>query len=479
MRLAMVWCKGYLGAGVFGPTLVCATLIGWVVYHNRHFAAFGLGATICFLLLSVWLARKKLCLIPLGFSFILLLTIVGQLDFFGYFPPLTNNYRTSFARLNRAISYLDPRFSWDENGKPYQTYLTQIEQCQTSSDYHRLIQSYLVELNRGGNRLSESPILEPTISVGQVRRIEEQAVVVKVHPNLDVIGLQPGAVILTRDGLSVKAYLDKKRQEISYSTGNQQLYRLYNSLLAIPPQGSTISYRAVDGIERVTTINRDGDPEQHRIISQHLDDNIGYLGLTTLDQLNIFHFDQALDTLTSVSGLVIDLRNTEGKDIGVVTAILGRFIDKERIIGTEEFPTRLPHFGWIKQIEHRVVPRHKTYQQPVVVLVNHGTTGSAEILAAAFADLKRGNVVGTVTAGSYGRRVSFRIPGGIVSLQTGEYLRLGEQSLEGKGVIPRIRVHWSREDLYRGVDTELKIAQRYLYELMMESQEPNQGLNRR
>ncbi len=84
---------------------------------------------------------------------------------------------------------------------------------------------------------------------------------------------------------------------------------------------------------------------------------------------------------------------------------------------------------------------------PVVVLVNHGTAGPAELAAAAIADNKRGQVVGEHTFGEGALQKTFDLPdGGAIILSVAKYQSPAGKAFEDEGVTPAVVVASSNPD---------------------------------
>ena len=85
---------------------------------------------------------------------------------------------------------------------------------------------------------------------------------------------------------------------------------------------------------------------------------------------------------------------------------------------------------------------------PMVVLVNRGTAGPAELAAAAIEDNKRGQVVGEKTFGEGAQQKTFDLPdGGAVILSVAKYASPGGKTFESEGITPDVLVASSFEDL--------------------------------
>jgi len=78
---------------------------------------------------------------------------------------------------------------------------------------------------------------------------------------------------------------------------------------------------------------------------------------------------------------------------------------------------------------------------PLVVLVNHGTAGAAELTAAAILDRKRGDLVGDRTFGEGGMEKTFALPDGSALLLTiAKYQSPSGKKIEDDAVTPNVVV---------------------------------------
>jgi C-terminal processing protease CtpA/Prc len=166
----------------------------------------------------------------------------------------------------------------------------------------------------------------------------------------------------------------------------------------------------------------------------------------------------------SVAGLVLDLRDCPGWLEGMVADAAYPLVPE----GTQLCIVRT----WSEQgiAERRVVakPGSSKLAIPAVLLVNEGTAGGAEILAAALID----NGVPAIGQRTFGRgliRLTRRVEdlGGYLSVLKGEYLRATGKPIFPDGVAPQRQVNMDRAALvYFGgspaEDAQLQAALRYL-----------------
>jgi carboxyl-terminal processing protease len=82
-----------------------------------------------------------------------------------------------------------------------------------------------------------------------------------------------------------------------------------------------------------------------------------------------------------------------------------------------------------------------------VVLVNHGTAGAAELVAAAILDDKRGDLVGDRTFGEGAEQKTFTMPdGSALMLTIAKYQSPSGKKIEDEAVIPNIAVNQTAEE---------------------------------
>ena len=78
---------------------------------------------------------------------------------------------------------------------------------------------------------------------------------------------------------------------------------------------------------------------------------------------------------------------------------------------------------------------------PVVVLVNRGTAGPAELVAAALLDNKRADLVGEKTFGEGAQQKTFELPdGAALILSVAKYESPSGKKLQDEGVTPGVLV---------------------------------------
>jgi carboxyl-terminal processing protease len=119
--------------------------------------------------------------------------------------------------------------------------------------------------------------------------------------------------------------------------------------------------------------------------------------------------------------------------------------------------------GTIASLEGQKVPKQVFTAEPnkainasapLVVLVNRGTAGPAELVAAALLDNKRAEVVGEHTFGEGSQQKTFELPdGSAIILSIAKYSSPSGKKLQDEGVTPNVQVASGIED-QTGVDED-------------------------
>ena len=152
-----------------------------------------------------------------------------------------------------------------------------------------------------------------------------------------------------------------------------------------------------EGIKDVThfTITRDIIKVKAVPYSGMVDEEIGYIRLSTFSETSPDEFVHAIDSLTQegANKLIIDLRNNSGGLLKAAIEVSDNFIDKGKIIVL----TKGRKIGTSKEYYAK---KHSKYKEPpIVILVNHGSASASEIFSSAIKDWDRGLILGTKTFG--------------------------------------------------------------------------------
>ena len=198
--------------------------------------------------------------------------------------------------------------------------------------------------------------------------------------------------------------------------------------------------------------------EINLVTSKMIEENIGYVKLSSFDANAAKNFKEKVDKLVEngAKSLIIDLRNNGGGIVDSSTDIADFFLEKGKTIITIKDN---------KQKEEKTVAKqNQTYSMPVVILVNENTASASEILTGALQENNRAKVIGTKT---YGKGVIQTViplsDGSGLKITTGEYFTPKGTEINKKGITPDIEVKLPEtvKSVYAVIekdDTQLKKA---------------------
>ncbi|HWX54591.1 MAG TPA: S41 family peptidase [Verrucomicrobiae bacterium] len=208
---------------------------------------------------------------------------------------------------------------------------------------------------------------------------------------------------------------------------------------------SVIRARRVEP-QKVTLVREETKPPA--VQGQMLADNIGYVKTTVLTPGRASEIENKIKDLQKAGAkkLVLDLRNTSAGDEEEGVAAANLFLDHGLIAYVQGQK--------YAKITYNADPQKKITDLPLVVLVNHGTAGAAEIVAAAILDNKRGDVLGDKTFGDGSVQKLLDVPdGSALILSIAKYYTPGGKVIQDTGITPNIVVA-SASDLVAAVDDE-------------------------
>ncbi|WFA09145.1 S41 family peptidase [Tissierella sp. Yu-01] len=172
--------------------------------------------------------------------------------------------------------------------------------------------------------------------------------------------------------------------------------------------------------------------------SDVIDNNIGYLKITSFDEITYEDFMKELESLknSNVEGIVLDLRNNPGGLLNICADIADELLGEGDIVYTQ---TKNGERDYLKSDKNKI-------NIPLVVLVNEGSASASEILAGAIKDHERGELVGTTT---FGKGVVQRIrdlgDGTGLKLTVSEYFTPKGVNIHGIGITPDIVIELNEE----------------------------------
>src|SRR6056297_644032 len=176
-----------------------------------------------------------------------------------------------------------------------------------------------------------------------------------------------------------------------------------------------------------------------------LDENIGYIRITTFDDPTAEDFKKALVELTEekeVKGLVLDLRFNPGGLLDSVVDIADELLGKTVITYTQTKSGEREYYNSGKS----------SVDIPLVVLINEGSASASEILAGAIKDTERGVLVGEK---SFGKGIVQRIipleDGSGFKLTVSEYFTPDNLNIHDIGIEPDVTIELNEKSMEEGL----------------------------
>jgi carboxyl-terminal processing protease len=185
------------------------------------------------------------------------------------------------------------------------------------------------------------------------------------------------------------------------------------------------------------------------VVDRVLESNVGYIKVDALSKGKAAEIAGKIKALQSggATRLILDLRDSSSgeESEGVATADL--FLDHGTI-------TYLQGQRYARE-NFNASPGKTVTKLPLVVLVNRGTAGPAEIVAASIMENGRGKVVGEKTFGIGSVQKVINVPeGGALILSVAKYYSPGGKAIQDDAVTPNVVVAGANEDFAGDIDEE-------------------------
>ena len=231
-------------------------------------------------------------------------------------------------------------------------------------------------------------------------------------------GIQPGDII-------------KKINGVEYT--GEDMTAAANSIKG--EEGSTVTLEIQRGQEIKTFEITRKKITTNPVVSEKLDNNIGYLEVTSFDEDTAENFKAKYEELKSqgITSLIIDLRNNGGGLVEQALKIADYIVPKGKdlLVTVDKDKNEK-----VEKSEEDVI-----IDMPIVVLVNENSASSSEILAGALKDLNEATIVGTTT---YGKGVIQQLltlrNGAGLKVTVEEYYTPNRTKINGVGIEPNEKV---------------------------------------
>lgn len=197
--------------------------------------------------------------------------------------------------------------------------------------------------------------------------------------------------------------------------------------------------------------------ESPTVNHEMLDNNIGYIQIREFDDVTLDQFTEALAVCkgSDMKGLILDLRDNPGGNLGTVTDIAREILPKGLIVYTEDKNGERTEYSCDGKNELTV---------PMVVLINGGSASASEILAGAIKDYQKGTLLGTTTFGKgIVQRVISLSDGSAVKLTVSHYYTPKGNNIHKVGIAPDEELKFDAESYLKDkTDNQLERAKEIL-----------------
>jgi carboxyl-terminal processing protease len=164
-------------------------------------------------------------------------------------------------------------------------------------------------------------------------------------------------------------------------------------------------------------------------------DNIGIIKALVLTKGKSTEIADKIKSLQKKGAkkLVLDLRNNSEGDEEEGVAVANLFLGKGTIGSLQGQK--------VEKVTYTADPQKKITDLPLAVLVNRGTAGPAELVAAAILDNTRGDVVGDKTFGEGSVQKLIEVPdGSALILSIAKYYTSNGKVIQDTGITPNVLV---------------------------------------
>ncbi len=197
----------------------------------------------------------------------------------------------------------------------------------------------------------------------------------------------------------------------------------------------TIQREKEDGTKDISDVSVNREKIKIKTIKPSmLEDNIGYIRITTFDKLTADDFKTAYNDLKKqgMKGLVIDLRYNPGGIIDSTVAISDIFMGEGVVTYTKTKSGEVEYYKSKASAE----------DIPIVLLINEGSASASEIMAGALKDTGRATLIGTK---SFGKGIVQRVQrfgndGEGIKMTVSEYFTPNGINIHGIGIEPDINI---------------------------------------
>jgi carboxyl-terminal processing protease len=184
-------------------------------------------------------------------------------------------------------------------------------------------------------------------------------------------------------------------------------------------------------------------------------------------------FDAAIDATRDCAGIVVDIRGNPGGVAGMVMGTAGHFLNDTLPLGFMRTRTSELRFKANPRRVRRDGSPTQPFAGPVAVLIDEMSASTSEFFAAGLQGVGRARVFGSGSAGQALPALLVRLPTGDVLMHVvADFTGPGGVRIEGRGVLPDVRVASTRQDLLEQRDAPLDAALQWITGVTAAGQQP-------
>lgn len=412
-------------------------------------------------------------------AFIICMTSVASSDL----PADVNVWIASYDTVWHTVNehHYDPTFGGLDWNEIHDRYHDLVAKVKDDAEFMKIANKMLAELQLSHYAVfhikkmaaAGSPLFSKG-SIGlDIRLLDSKVVVTSVMPDFPAAeaGLEPGYVLESIDGVPVEQIIaEVKAKAIPIYTERKKLSDIADHMcnMFYGDTGTSISLTFRDGKNemRETTLTRKQrsgrtiideslPPFYVDFTAKKIDDNIMYVSFSAFAPPVDERFCEVIDTMGDINGLIIDIRGNPGGMHEIGETIVSRLLQKETLFSVFKYRDRTD--------EVVVQPEGKTYDGPVVVMIDALNGSASERFSGCIQSIGRAVVIGERSSGSVGPSDVKKLPNGASFMYlVAQSLTPDGTVLEGHGVIPDIVLSLDRQALLEGKDTQLERAVEYI-----------------